>query len=421
MILFSPIGRADPITQLGDGPMLHIVRHRRPSKVVLFLSPEMLECQNQDERYTESIEKLVASTGQPRPDIEIIESDWQEAHRFDHYIEVFEERLSELSQEAANERILVNVTSGTPAMQQALVAIGAFGRFDLELLQVSTPRKRSGENEDREALKGYDLDLLWECNPDNNGVELACRVECVELPHFRDRLLRENIITLVEDYDYAAALKIANQTDCISAEAKEMIEAARDRLNLRGQKPAQVFGGTDVAYKRDKPLLEYLSVMETLLKQERWADFLRSLTPALTETMQAVLDENLPRHKYLKCSAGKFTSEFDWEKIDSDEELRNALESKSGNRSKYVTNESLGKLIEKYCKEEGKKNKSLALRDLERNARNSLAHEVREVNKRNLERSGRLSLEEAMRYLFELNGGEEGLYDRVNERIMAAL
>lgn len=38
MILFSPIGTADPITALGDGPMLHIVRHYRPIVVVLFLS-----------------------------------------------------------------------------------------------------------------------------------------------------------------------------------------------------------------------------------------------------------------------------------------------------------------------------------------------------------------------------------------------
>ncbi len=34
MILFSPIGTADPITALGDGPMLHIVRHYRPIVVV---------------------------------------------------------------------------------------------------------------------------------------------------------------------------------------------------------------------------------------------------------------------------------------------------------------------------------------------------------------------------------------------------
>lgn len=421
MILFSPVGKADPITQLGDGPMLHIVRHYSPNKVVLFLSPEMLECQNQDERYTESIKKLVESTSRPLPEIEIIESDWQEAHRFDYYIEVFEKHLSELSQEAANERILVNVTSGTPAMQQALVAIGAFGRFDLDLLQVSTPRKRSGENEDREALKGYDLDLLWECNPDNNGVGSACRIDCVELPHFKDRLLRESVITLVRDYDYAAALKLANQAWDISDEAKEMIEAARDRLNLRGQKPAQVFGGTDVAYRRDKPLLEYLSVLEVLLKQERWADYLRSLTPALTETMQTVLEDSLPRCKYLKCSAGRFTNEFDREKIRSDERLQRTLEHNSRQAPKFVSNESLGKLIEEYCEEGEQKNKVLKLRELERRSRNSLAHEIREVNKRDLEQSGGLSLEEAMRYLFELNGGQRSLYDRVNERIITAL
>ena len=44
MILFSPVGTADPITALGDGPMLHIVRHYQPSVVVLFLSPAVAWC-----------------------------------------------------------------------------------------------------------------------------------------------------------------------------------------------------------------------------------------------------------------------------------------------------------------------------------------------------------------------------------------
>ena len=57
-VLFSPIGTADPLTQLGDGPMLHIVRHYRPERVVLFLSPKMAQLQEQDQRYTKAIELL---------------------------------------------------------------------------------------------------------------------------------------------------------------------------------------------------------------------------------------------------------------------------------------------------------------------------------------------------------------------------
>ena len=36
-VLFSPIGTTDPIRDCYDGGCLHIVRHYRPQKVVLYL------------------------------------------------------------------------------------------------------------------------------------------------------------------------------------------------------------------------------------------------------------------------------------------------------------------------------------------------------------------------------------------------
>lgn len=62
MILFSPIGTADPITALGDGPMLHIVRHYRPIVVVLFLSAEIAAFENADRRYSAAITRLAPET-----------------------------------------------------------------------------------------------------------------------------------------------------------------------------------------------------------------------------------------------------------------------------------------------------------------------------------------------------------------------
>ena len=42
-ILFSCVGSTDPVRGLRDGSMLHIMRHYRPDKVVLYLSAEIRE------------------------------------------------------------------------------------------------------------------------------------------------------------------------------------------------------------------------------------------------------------------------------------------------------------------------------------------------------------------------------------------
>ena len=41
-VLLSPLGKTDPVRESFDGPMLHIVRHLRPSKVYLFMTKEIL-------------------------------------------------------------------------------------------------------------------------------------------------------------------------------------------------------------------------------------------------------------------------------------------------------------------------------------------------------------------------------------------
>ncbi|WP_418315864.1 type III-A CRISPR-associated CARF protein Csm6, partial [Senegalimassilia anaerobia] len=243
--LFSPVGTADPVTQLGDGPLLHIIRHRRPDRVVLFLSPAMTEFQQQDERYTRAIGLLAESVGIPAPEVQLIESSFEEVYRFDRYIEEFEPILKDLSGEG---EVLVNTSSGTAGMSQALVALGSFGRLNLELLQVLTPKRGINSSNDRENPNKYNLGLLWELNQDNES-GAACRIVSVATPNFSERLLRGNVITLVQGYEYEAAYKLACQMSTGSDATRQMIEAAACRLNLDGGLPAKVFGGTEVSYK----------------------------------------------------------------------------------------------------------------------------------------------------------------------------
>ncbi len=421
-ILFSPVGTADPLTILGDGPMLHIVRHYRPQKVVLFLSPAMAKFQEEDHRYSTAIELLADSEGFAIPELELIESDFEDVYRFDHYIEEFEGILEGLAQEAGGKPVLVNATSGTPAMEQALVALGAFGRLNLELLQVTTPNRGINAGGDRENPNGYDLASLWEINESAREERSENRVIEVKSPHFADRLLRENVIALVNSFEYEAALELVEQMGIVDPRAKEMIRATAGRINLDGGLAAKVFGGSELAYKPNDLLLEYLYVMEVRLNQGHWAEFLRAMTPALTALMERKLRPSLPESKYLQMESGRPTNKLDFESIERDAGLRHVLWQYDKGRTTYVTNAILMELADAYCTDESAKEMIRALRDVEGRCRNELAHELCSSTKARIEKISKMPLETVMKYLFALHGSAKpGLYKRINQAIVDQL
>ncbi len=71
-VLFSPVGMTDPIKGHKDGPMLHIVRYYRPKKVVLFLTGEIMERHEKDDRYCRTIRAVCPYLTDE--DIQVIES-----------------------------------------------------------------------------------------------------------------------------------------------------------------------------------------------------------------------------------------------------------------------------------------------------------------------------------------------------------
>lgn len=426
-VLFSPIGTVDPLTQLGDGPMLHIIRHYRPERVVLFLSPEMAEYQEQDQRYTKAIELLSAECHEGDvPTIELVKSNTTDVYKFDVYISEFEQKLNEIGKENGGDTILVNASSGTPAMEEALVALGAFGRLNLTPLQVPTPRKGSNKKEDRENPRDYDLDLLWACNPDNEEGR-PCRILEVKTPNFSDRLLLENIRSLTSRYNYVAAASLAKQTRTISSDARKMIEATVDRLNLNGQKSAQVFARSDMAYSASTAgmVAEYVSILEVMLEQERWADFMRALTPAITETMLRYLRPVLPDHRYLQRPSKPGNYKYDAECIRKDATLCRIIPLGNDGRPKnpYLNNTILDKLIDEYCQDGVLINKLHRLYEFEHapENRNKIAHTIVRINKKDIECNGGMTMEEVMQSLLELNEVRPGLYKRINEAICKLL
>ncbi len=425
-VLFSPIGTADPLTQLGDGPMLHIVRHYNPEKVVLFLTQKMAEHQHACALYTKAIELLSESLERELPQIEIIESSFEGVFKFDEYISEFEDILKKMPNDKP---ILVNTSSGTPAMAQALVTLGSFGRLNLEMLQVTTPRKDANRAFDREQSGDWNLEhlsLLWELNSDNES-ESPSRIVTVNTPNFSEQLTRENVEKLVNAYEYEAAYILCKTSNTISERTTELIRAAADRLNLDGQLPAKVFGGTSLRFSPNDLLPEYLYIMEVRLEQGHWADFIRAMTPALTEVMKRELAPCIPEQSYTLFENGKSTKRYNIEGIRSDEQLHRIFpdnsilyKDKSGKEcAKYITNSSYWYLVKEFCDKPERVGKIKKLREAEEDGRHGLAHEIKSSPKKSLEKECDITLERIMQFLFELcSNAKPGMYKRINAEIL---
>lgn len=438
-ILFSPVGTADPLTMLGDGPMLNIVRYHRPDKVALFFSPKMAMYQERDERYTRAIELLCASEGAGCPELELVESSHQAVYQFDHYIEEFEEILTRLKSGNPKATIMVNVSSGTPAMEQALVALGSFGHLDMQMLQVITPRKDINDRSDREDPDSYDLDVLWECSFDE-ACDTTNRIHVVESPNFGARLLRENARTLVAQYEYDAAAKILSSLRGASGKALSAVRAAADRLNL-DHKPelGQKFNAAGMAYRPpsslENQLAEYIWVMEVRYQQGHWADFARSVTPALSKLIQLVLRPYLSEAEWAVLDKeGKLEKE-DYKQVEGSKYLGFIARDVLTDRRKvyFLSNNDLTGLLETAQKNGDLKNRELyrALRNVRRfesKCRNKIAHEIRLTSRQALEDISGCKLADVKGWLFQSynelvddNPIEPGLYDRINDWILTLI
>ena len=425
-ILFSPIGTADPVTELGFGPMLHIIKQKKPEKVVLFMSPKMSECENKDKRYTLSIKLLYEKIDASLPEIELIESEYEDVHHFDHYIKEFEPVLEKLTSE--DENVVVNVSSGTPGMQQALVALGSFAKLNIKMFQVKTPRNSANKQGDRFDLDKFSIDAVWEyaCEMEDLAGD---RIIEIKTPNFKDQLLRKNIEALVNSYEYESAAMLAEQMSSASIELKETIKAAAARLNSDFQNSTKVFGGTDLKVKRNDQVVEYLYVMEVRLKQKHYAEYMRMLTPVFTSLMRLILTaSNLPEHRYKASVDGVLNEKFDSKKIDNDMRLKQTLYKHHYERGDFIQNAAYFSLVQEYCNDSNVVEAVSKIRDCEYKCRNKLAHTFKTSSYDAIKKLCGITPEEIMQLLFYLHDktqvhgdAQPGLYDRINNRIISML
>lgn len=292
-ILFTPVGGTDPIssTNCYDGAILHICRHYKPDKVIMYMSKEMLENQEKDDRYRYCLDKL-CDLQKRTMSYEIIEkNELTKVHEFDFYYEDFQKCIRDIYQTMdESDELFLNVSSGTPAMKSGLLVLQTMEEYPAKLIQVSTPEKRINEHHH----KDYDVVTLWELDEDNqpDAHNRCSEITCPSL----QKLKKEEVIKKhIMSYDYRAALTVVNTMKAEDTQNyKNYLKLAEKRLLLDISEVDKIakkinFDCIPVKSSSERMLFEYALCMMIKLKKGEYVDFVRAITPILVDLFELVL------------------------------------------------------------------------------------------------------------------------------------
>lgn len=278
-ILYTPAGDTDPIRGFRDGAILHIIRHYSPDKVVIFLSAEMIEKEEERKIFTKAIQHLA-----PECEIEIIKENIVDAHHIDKLMPLAEAFLK-IRRANANAEILLNLSSGTPQMK-TIMSFLATDFENVRGIQVDSPTGKSNRsnfaNQDNE-----DIDLIIEMNEDN---EEGAPNRCSEPPlkMLKRYSLRHQMISLLDNYEYASALKMYQQNkDMFFEITGKLLNHAVNREMLKTKEALACIdkiGKSSLQVSKNKEvqeLNEFFMVMELRQKKKQLPEFIVKITPFL--------------------------------------------------------------------------------------------------------------------------------------------
>lgn len=367
--------------------MIHICRHKLPDIVYLFLSSEMVDNHNSDDRYVKSIrlleENLRKKGIEHEFDIRLIMDDkLVDVQLFDEIYRRFKEELDKIAKENEEAEIILNVSSGTPAMKSVLQIIASLSDRYIAY-QVDSPNKGSNHK-----VKDFKLEESWEKNKDANE-ETPPRVRESPYMSFLSEIERRIILKHVEVYDYEAAWLVFNNSEQKNDnDLNHLLLAAKKRIHLDrdgAEKKLKKVVDLDISHilpkKDDKgELIEYLMWLQ--IKQERkdYSDFIKGITPAFSNLCRRILVDN-----GVKINDNfKFDEDFLDSKLRPGKTVRQIIQfDPQKGDSQFITSGMLVKLINN-CKNNCKLKKEIQklvneIRDVESKVRNKCAHEIAEI------------------------------------------
>lgn len=437
-VLFSAVGSTDPVRNNYDGPMLHIIRHYNPKKVVLVLSEEMEKREKKDNIYTKAIYSL-----KPEIEVELIESQIERVFEFDEFKTFIPKEMDRVAKENSESTILVNISSGTLQMVNAMNLHIVSSQNNFKPIQVLTPE--AGPNKSRVVTDPYDVDVEIGNNLDNDdSFGTPNRTREIDLDIYRRAILFEQIKELIKNYNYEACISLVNSNKAkFSDKLKNLLNHAKYRMLLNHEKANNHVINEYSDLKVDcssyyMTIIEFYNLLKIKAHNKNYSELLIMLEPFTQELMRYFLkfeykfdvkkykekfphkdqetirisadrikkfDEKLYQNTYDSFNKGYVSSElyFYWDAI-------NYFFNKNAKKDSEL--EEFRNMFETFIKIKKQRNK--------------VAHELYRVNENSLEVNLNNIINKSEKFILKyfskhIKKNQLGVYDLINERIIKEL
>lgn len=443
-ILFAPVGGTDPIANDHDGAILHICRVYKPKKIYLYMSRDVIDNHKKDNRYVYCIEKLYEMLG---IDVEIniiSRDDLVDVQKFDIFYDDFESIIDKIAKENSDSTIILNISSGTPAMKSALTVIDILSKVSTISIQVSHPSHSMSKHiENRD---DYMPELQWDCNEDNKeDFENRCCVYKGDI--LLDKFKKEIIIKHLRAYDYCAALLVAQELKSeVDKELIPLIKTTIARIQLNRSNFDKE--SKELDYKiiplggKERNILEYALWLQIKYKRNDYADFVRGVTPLIVDLFELYLQNackiDLRKNYYSeKTRNGIKIDTLDEKKLQQTEEgkkiievLNGAFNGKNGTGYEFgreIYSVTLYELIKEFSNDNKVIKNCDKIRNFEKNVRNIAAHEIVGIDDEWIKKHGGENTEgifNSIKYIVEkvcpaIDENMWNSYDELNELIIS--
>lgn len=342
-ILFSAIGTTDPFRNFHDGGWAHCLRWESPDRTVIYLSKMMCDYEDEHGFYSKAIDLMNEDRkkeGKPPIHLDFIRREGlTKPHIYGYLLKDFIDILTDLYTKNPDDEIIINVSSGTPAMKSCLADMKTFLPFSnkIRFLQVDAPDEGK-DNQIGRTDKDYDLMGNWDCNEDRNS-EAPKRVHPLETEE-RDVLLRMRYAKeLIMEHEYHAARELIREdlpyyqnSDFVSsalvgADHRTMIHLHRAGTNLDKAN----ISCRNLLQEADHPIRQCAEMVLTMINdvdRHDYANMLRKITPVMfVYTLYIFKEEN----GYDPTRYVDRRGHVDWDRLERDKEEYTAAIRRNGN------------------------------------------------------------------------------------------
>lgn len=240
--LFSCVGFSDPFRNGYDGPLLNIVRSKKPDKIILVFSEGTIGNQEKISAAINGIE----DSYKPSIIVDPEETPDKDTPYFDKMFKILYDKIMKYFLEEEN--ITLNLSSGTPAMESALFSINRILGLNVSAYQVKTPVNDSNENIEFNLSDGNDGE-----SPESTVQNTSDRILSDKGEKFEQTLIKENVKQFIQEYDYLSAYELIKNDPVLSTKEELSNKLEQFVVALKYQR---VFPAVKVKkYDKEKTIL----------------------------------------------------------------------------------------------------------------------------------------------------------------------